>query len=82
VGIRPEGRTPAREGTIITDLSGREIGKVTSGGFGPSVGGPIAMGYVETQSSAHGTKINLIVRGNALAAGIVTLPFIPNRFKR
>jgi aminomethyltransferase len=82
VGIRPEGRAPAREGTVITDPSGRGIGKVTSGGFGPSVGGPIAMGYVETQSSVPGTKINLIVRGNALAAEIVTLPFIPNRFKR
>ncbi len=82
VGIRPEGRAPAREGTVITDPSGREIGKVTSGGFGPSFGGPIAMGYVETQSSVPGTKINLIVRGNALAAEIVTLPFIPNRFKR
>jgi aminomethyltransferase len=82
VGIRPDGRAPAREGTLITDPSGREIGKVTSGGFGPSVGGPIAMGYVETQSSVPGTKINLIVRGNALAAEITALPFIPNRFKR
>jgi len=82
VGIRPEGRAPARDGTVITDQSGREIGKVTSGGFGPSVNGPVAMGYVETQSSRPGTKINLIVRGNPLPAEIVTLPFIPNRFKR
>ncbi len=82
VGIRPEGRAPAREGTVITDGAGREIGKVTSGGFGPSAGGPIAMGYVERQSSAPGTKINLIVRGNTMPAEIVKLPFIPNRFKR
>ena len=82
VGIRPEGRAPAREGTVITDTSGREIGKVTSGGFGPTVGGPIAMGYVATPSAVPGTKINLIVRGNAMPAGIVKLPFIPNRFKR
>ncbi len=82
VGIRPEGRAPARDGTVITDQSGREIGKVTSGGFGASVGGPIAMGYVETQSSVSGTKINLIVRGQAMPAEIVKLPFIPNRFKR
>ncbi|WP_374332834.1 glycine cleavage system aminomethyltransferase GcvT, partial [Aestuariivirga sp.] len=54
VGIRPEGRAPARDGTVITDPSGREIGKVTSGGFGPSVNGPIAMGYVETASAAPG----------------------------
>lgn len=82
VGILPEGRAPARDGTVITDQSGREIGKVTSGGFGPSAGGPIAMGYVEAQSSAPGTNVNLIVRGNAMPARIVKLPFIPNRFKR
>ena len=82
VGIRPEGRAPARDGTMITDASGREIGKITSGGFGPSVGGPIAMGYVEANSSVPGTKINLVVRGNAMPAEIVKLPFIPNRFKR
>jgi aminomethyltransferase len=82
VGIRPEGRAPARDGTVITDASGREIGKVTSGGFGPTVGGPIAMGYVETPSAVPGTKINLIVRGSSLPAEIIKLPFIPNRFKR
>ncbi|MCA3559447.1 MAG: glycine cleavage system aminomethyltransferase GcvT [Aestuariivirga sp.] len=82
VGIRPEGRAPARDGAVITDSAGREIGKVTSGGFGPSVGGPIAMGYVETASAVPGTKINLVVRGTAMPAAIVSLPFIPNRFKR
>ena len=82
VGIRPEGRAPARDGTVITDASGREIGKVTSGGFGPTVSGPIAMGYVETPSAVPGTKINLIVRGSSLPAEIIKLPFIPNRFKR
>ncbi len=81
-GIRPEGRAPAREGTIIADTGGREIGVVTSGGFGPSAGGPIAMGYVETQSSVPGTSVNLIVRGKPLPAQIVKLPFVPNRFKR
>jgi aminomethyltransferase len=82
VGIRPAGRAPARDGTAITDSTGREIGKVTSGGFGPSVGGPIAMGYVETLSAAPGTPVNLIVRGTPMPAEIVKLPFIPNRFKR
>lgn len=82
VGIKPEGRAPARDGTVIADAAGREIGKVTSGGFGPSVGGPVAMGYVEAKSSVPGTKIQLIVRGNAMPAEIVKLPFIPNRFKR
>jgi aminomethyltransferase len=82
VGIRPDGRAPAREGTAITDLHGRRIGTVTSGGFGPTAGGPIAMGYVEAGSSAPGTRIHLIVRDRPLPAEIVKLPFVPNRFKR
>ena len=82
VGIKPEGRAPARDGTVITDTAGRQIGTITSGGFGPTVGGPIAMGYVETQSSVPGTSVQLLVRGTAMPAQIVKLPFIPNRFKR
>ncbi|MFO1122649.1 MAG: glycine cleavage system aminomethyltransferase GcvT [Hyphomicrobiales bacterium] len=82
VGLKPQGRAPAREGTVITDAAGREIGVVTSGGFGPTVGGPVAMGYVEARSSVPGTPVQLIVRGNALPAEIVRLPFVPNRFKR
>ena len=82
VGIKPEGRAPARDGTIITDMSGRQIGTITSGGFGPTAGGPIAMGYVETTSSVPGTPVQLVVRGNPLPASIIKLPFVPNRFKR
>jgi aminomethyltransferase len=82
VGIKPNGRAPARDGTVITDAAGKEIGKVTSGGFGPSVGGPVAMGYVAAEAAVPGTKINLIVRGQQMPAEIVKLPFIPNRFKR
>ncbi len=82
VGIKPDGRAPAREGTEIQDLSGRKIGIVTSGGFGPSVNGPVAMGYVETAFAAVGTKLHLIVRGQALPATVVALPFVANRFKR
>ncbi len=82
VGIRPEGRAPARDGTVITDQGGRPIGIVTSGGFGPTIGGPIAMGYVETASAAVGTPVNLIVRDKPLPAAVVALPFVPNNFKR
>ena len=82
VGIKPEGRAPARDGTVITDVGGRRIGAVTSGGFGPTVGGPVAMGYVEPQSSVPGTPVKLIVRGTPMPASIVKLPFVPNRFKR
>ena len=59
VGIKPEGRAPAREGTEITSADGVPIGKVTSGGFGPSVNGPIAMGYVDKRFAAPGTAVKL-----------------------
>jgi aminomethyltransferase len=82
VGIKPDGRAPAREGTIIQNAEGRAIGKITSGGFGPTVNGPVAMGYVETASAAVGTPLQLIVRDKALPASVIKLPFVPNRFKR
>jgi aminomethyltransferase len=82
VGIRPEGRAPARDGTVITGVNGRQIGVVTSGGFGPTVGGPIAMGLVETASATPGTAVGLVVRGSAIPGTIVRLPFVPNNFKR
>ncbi len=82
VGIRPEGRAPARDGTEIQNAEGRKIGVITSGGFGPNVNGPIAMGYVETAFADVGTAVNLIVRGQAMPAQIIKLPFIPNNFKR
>jgi aminomethyltransferase len=82
VGIKPDGRAPAREGTIIQNAAGRAIGRITSGGFGPSVGGPVAMGYVETDYAAEGTPLLLVVRDKALSASVVKLPFVPNRFKR
>jgi aminomethyltransferase len=82
VGIKPEGRAPARDGTEIQNSDGRKIGVITSGGFGPTVNGPIAMGYVETAFADVGTKVNLIVRGQAMPAQIIKLPFIPNNFKR
>jgi aminomethyltransferase len=81
VGIRPMDRAPAREGVEIHS-NGRAIGTVTSGGFGPSVGAPISMGYVEPAFAAPGTEIQLIVRGQPRAAEIVSLPFIPHRYKR
>jgi aminomethyltransferase len=82
VGVRPEGRAPAREGTEIADKNGRIIGRVTSGGFGPSLNAPMAMGYVETAYAADGTKVDLLVRGKALPAEIAPMPFVPHRYKR
>ena len=82
VGIKPEGRAPAREGTEIRSIAGEPIGKVTSGGFGPTVNGPISMGYVENGFAEPGTGVQLIVRGKELAANIVALPFVPHRYVR
>lgn len=82
VGIKPEGRAPAREGADIHTESGELIGCVTSGGFGPSVNGPVAMGYVEAAHAKPGTKLHLMVRGKPLAATIVALPFVPAGFYR
>lgn len=80
VGLKPEGRAPAREHTEIQDANGNTIGEVTSGGFGPTVGGPIAMGYVTAAFAAPGAAVNLMVRGTARPAQIVPLPFLPSRY--
>jgi len=82
VGILPEGRQPAREHAEIRDPAGRRIGEVTSGGFGPSLNGPLAMGYVETGSAAPGQELQLIVRDKPLPARVTSLPFIKTNYKR
>jgi aminomethyltransferase len=82
VGIRPDGRAPAREGTEVLALLGDRLGVVTSGGFGPSVNGPIAMGYVAADRAAVGTPVNVMVRGKALSAAVAPLPFVPHRYVR
>ena len=82
VGIQPSGRAPAREGTEIQDAAGNTIGTVTSGGFGPTVNGPVTMGYVTSAHAATGTSISLIVRGKAMPATVVDMPFAPHRYKR
>jgi aminomethyltransferase len=82
VGIRPLGRAPAREGTEIQNTDGETIGVVTSGGFGPTVNGPVAQGYVDTTYAKAGTPLKLIVRGKALEAEVATLPFVPAKYKR
>jgi aminomethyltransferase len=82
VGLKPEGRVPAREGAEIKSKDGAPIGTVTSGGFGPSLGGPIAMGYVERDFAAPGTPVALVVRGKDLPASVTALPFVPHRYHR
>ncbi|MGO9944186.1 MAG: glycine cleavage system aminomethyltransferase GcvT [Rhodoblastus sp.] len=82
VGLLLDGRAPAREGAEIVDAQGATIGIVTSGGFSPSLGRPIAMGYVPPAFSAPGTALSLMVRGRPLAAHVVALPFVPTRYHR
>ncbi len=82
VGLAVEGKAPARDGTEILDESGRKVGIVTSGGFGPTIGAPIAMGYVESSLAAPGTPLTLVVRGKNLAARVAALPFVPHRYFR
>lgn len=82
VGLAPEGRAPAREGAEIQSTDGKKIGEVTSGGFGPSAGAPVAMGYVDAEFSKTGTQVNLIVRGKPLSAVVADMPFVPHRYYR
>jgi aminomethyltransferase len=80
-GLEMEGRIPAREGAEIL-VDGAVVGTVTSGGFGPSVGRPIAMGYVDRRVATPGTAVSVSVRGRELPARIVPLPFVPHRYYR
>ena len=81
VGIQPLSRAPAREGTEI-HVGGEQVGVITSGGFGPSVDGPVAMGYIRSDLTEPGTKLDLLVRGKARPAEVAALPFIPHNYKR
>ena len=82
VGIAPDGKVPAREGAVITDNKGKSIGSVTSGGFGPSFGGPVGMGYINPRYAFHGTHIKLMVRGRPYPGRVVNIPLVPNRYFR
>ncbi|MEO0872356.1 MAG: glycine cleavage system aminomethyltransferase GcvT, partial [Pseudomonadota bacterium] len=81
VGIRPLERAPAREGTEI-NLGGETVGIITSGGFGPTIDGPLAMGYIRADLAAPGTEIELMVRGKARPAVVSKLPFVEPKYKR
>ena len=80
VGIVPDGRAPARAHTEVTDADGRKVGEITSGGFGPTFGGPLAMGYVASDHAADGTALNLVVRGSPRPAKVRPTPFVPHQY--
>ena len=84
VGLRPRTRTPIRAGSLLfAEASASDpIGTVTSGGFGPSLGGPVAMGYVPLAFAAHDAQLFAQVRGNSVPVEVADLPFVPHRYKR
>lgn len=82
VGLAVKDRLPVREGAEIVDANGVVVGKVTSGGFGPTVNGPVAMGYVTAAHAAVGTPLQAIVRGKPVPVEVVKTPFVPQRYYR
>ncbi len=82
VGLRPEGRAPVREGAVLSTDDGREVGRVTSGGFGPTVEAPIAMGYVAREIAAVGGELTASRRGRSVACRVCPLPFVPHNYHR
>ena len=84
VGLRPEGRAPVRDGaTLYAHTDAKEpIGTVTSGGFGPSLNAPIAMGYLPSSHAAAGTRVFAEVRGQRLPMTVTALPFVPHSYQR
>jgi aminomethyltransferase len=84
VGLRPEGRAPVREGApLFADAtSSEQIGAVTSGGFGPSINAPVAMGYLPSSHAAVGGTVFAELRGQRLPLSISPMPFVPNTYKR
>ena len=82
IGLRVLDGAPAREGAPITNAAGIEVGRVTSGGFAPSLGGPIAMGFAPPSLATPGTRLNVVVRGRSQAAEVTAMPFVPHRYFR
>lgn len=82
VGLLPQERTPVREGALIVDEHDQTIGLVSSGGFGPSLGGPLAMGYVESRFSALDSEVFALVRGKKVPLRVSKMPFVAQRYFR
>ncbi|MGV8842480.1 MAG: glycine cleavage system aminomethyltransferase GcvT [Pseudomonas sp.] len=82
VGLLPQERVPVREGAQIVDADGQQIGTVCSGGFGPTLGAPLAMGYVQSSHNALDSEVWAIVRGKRVAMRVAKTPFVPQRYYR
>ena len=82
VGLAVDGKRPVREGQAVLDSRGRQVGTICSACYGASVGGPIAMAYVEREQGAPGTGLDVDVRGKSVSVTVVRMPFIPQRYYR
>lgn len=82
VGLKPEGRQPVRAGAVLTDADGNPAGRITSGGFGPSAGHPVAIGYASTAIAKPGTRLFADVRGTKIPVDIHSLPFTQHRYRK
>jgi aminomethyltransferase len=82
VGLDVEGRQPVREGALVLDAEGSEVGRITSGGFSPTLQRPIAMGYVASHLAEAGTALKLEQRGKLFEARVAAMPFVPHRYHR
>jgi aminomethyltransferase len=82
VGLLPEGRAPQRAGTKILAADGREVGTITSGNHSPSLGKPVAMGYVERAVKLSGEALHIESRGQKVPVAIAAMPFVPTRYRR
>ena len=80
MGLRVQGRVPVRAGAELFDAEGRSCGVVTSGGFGPSLDAPIAMGYVRAALATPGTRLSVAIRNTEYAVEVQALPFVPHRY--
>ena len=82
VGLKVEGRVPVREGAQLVDSAGNSVGRVTSGGFGPTLNAPVAMGYVLIEQAQLGTELNALVRDKMIPVQVAAMPFVPQRYFR
>jgi aminomethyltransferase len=82
VGLLPDGRAPQRAGAKLLGADGREVGVITSGNHSPSLGKPVAMGYIDRTVKLSGEALHIDSRGQQVAVSIATMPFVPTRYKR
>jgi aminomethyltransferase len=82
VGLLPRSRVPVRAGAELHAAAGARVGSVTSGGFGPTLGAPLAMGYVAASAAALGTELTAVVRGEPVPIEVARIPAVPHRYLR